>query len=191
MHCHLPTGPLCRDPVAWGILLLALALRLYLAIKSPLLHDEEHTYILFARQISLQPGQVHLPIRESQHAALPCYIARAGAMVMGSSNFGFRLGSLVLGMATIVLVYRAAMLWEGRATARWAAFLLAVNEYHMAASSMALELAPQIFFVALAVFAAMRFFADQRPAWLYLAAVASAAGWLERNPGWRRACSCW
>src|SRR5690349_12781079 len=119
------------DRVAWLILLLALSFRLYAAIEKPLLHDEEHSYIRFAKEISLRPGHVNLPIRETQHAALPLYIARAGTLLFGQSNFRFRLGSLILGMATIVLVYRAAFVWNGQATARWAALLLAVNEYHI------------------------------------------------------------
>ena len=176
-----PTDRSWYDPVVGAILLVALALRLYLAIWSPLLDDESKTYIPNAKAISLRPGQIHLPIRESQHPALPCYIARAGALLAGDGNFAFRLGSLVLGMATIVLVYRAALLWDGRATARWAALLLAVNEYHIAASSLAVELGPQLFFVALAVYAGLRFFADERPRWLYLAAAACGLGFLCRE----------
>ena len=170
-----------RDLVLLAILAGALACRVYWAALGPLLPDEKRTYIPGADAISLHPADLRLPIRQSQHAALPYYLIRAGSLLFGQNRFGYRFVSLAMGMATIWLVNRMALSCGGRSAARWAALLIAVNEYHIAASSMALELSPHLFFAGLGMIGCMRFLETERPAWLYLAGASIGLGFLCRE----------
>ena len=79
---------------------------------------------------------------------------------------------MALGLVTIVLVYLLTREWYGETAARWAAALLAFNEYVLTLSARATAHVPHFFFVAVAVFAFGRFLARQRPGYLYAAAAA-------------------
>jgi len=167
-----------RDPVFLAILAATLTLRVYLAFASPYIWDEQFNWIPASARISIQPGNVHLPIRETQHSALTSYLIRIGSGVFGENAFGFRFFSLLAGVVSVVLIYRLGFLWRGRATARWAAFLLAFNEYHLAAGILAVENGPYLMCVLLTIYALARFLQTERPGWLYAAAAWLGAGFL-------------
>jgi 4-amino-4-deoxy-L-arabinose transferase-like glycosyltransferase len=156
------------------LLLVAALMRLHLASAEPYVHDESNTSIPLSQTISFAPDALHLPLRGENHGALPAYVVKASSTVFGTTPLGFRLMHVLLGLATIGLVYRATREWQGPVAARWAAALLAFNEYYLAVSARATAHVPHLFFVTVAVVAFGRFLRLQRPRYLYVAGASAA-----------------
>jgi 4-amino-4-deoxy-L-arabinose transferase-like glycosyltransferase len=154
------------------ILLAALAVRVALGATREYIHDEINTAIPLAKTISFEPGRLHLPLRGENHPALPAYVVKAGSVVFGTSQLGYRGMHILLGLLTITLVYATTREWYGAVPARWAAALMAFNEYYLNVSSRATAHVPNLLFVTTAVYAFSRFLISERPRYLYLAAAA-------------------
>lgn len=170
------TVPVARrriDIVFFLILLMALLLRFHLAGTEPYIHDEANTSIPLSNTISFAPGNLHLPIRGENHGALPAYVVKASTTLFGTTRLGYRSMHVLVSMSTIVLIYLLTRQWYGPGAARWAAALLAFNEYYLAISARATAHVPHLFFVAAAVFAFSRFLGAQRTVYLYAAGVAA------------------
>jgi 4-amino-4-deoxy-L-arabinose transferase-like glycosyltransferase len=146
----MPLSSAFKDPVLWLILLAALVSRTYFAAHAPPTYCEVRIFIPAAERISFQPAHVHLPVRETSHPALAHYLSRAGSLVLGRSLFAYRLPGVFWGLATIALIYKLASRWSVPA-GRWAAALLAFNEYHLAAATEVMEIGPYLFFSLLAI----------------------------------------
>lgn len=151
------------------ILLAALVLRVHLASSEPYIHDENNTAIPLSHTISFSPGNLQLPIRGENHGALPAYLVKASSTMFGTTPLGYRLVHVLLSLCTVALIYLLARQWYGSVAARWAAALLALNEYYLAISARATAHVPHLFFVAAATYAFSRFLAVQRPRYLYAA----------------------
>jgi 4-amino-4-deoxy-L-arabinose transferase-like glycosyltransferase len=160
------------DRVLLLILLAALLLRVQLASTQEYVHDEINTSIPLSKTISFSPGQMNLPLRGENHGALPAYVVKTSSTLFGTAPLGYRLMHILLGLTTIVLVYLLANQWAGAIAARWAAALLAFNEYYLAVSSRATAHVPYLFFITTAILAFSRFLATRRPAFVYAAAAA-------------------
>jgi 4-amino-4-deoxy-L-arabinose transferase-like glycosyltransferase len=159
------------DLVAILILAAALAARLFLANTFSYIHDEENTAIPLSKTISFTSGNVNLPLRGENHGAMPAYFVKASAALFGTTPVGYRLLHLIVGLLVIVLVYLTVRSWYGTVAARWAAALLAFNEYYLTISSRATAHVPHLFFVVVAVAAFSQFLRLQRAWYLYAAAV--------------------
>jgi 4-amino-4-deoxy-L-arabinose transferase-like glycosyltransferase len=168
----LPVSVRWVDRVLLLIVFAAVILRLQLAGTQEYIHDEINTSIPLARTISFSPGDLHLPLRGENHGALPAYVVKTSSTLFGTAHLGYRLMHVLLSIATILLIYVLARQWAGPVAARWAAALLAFNEYYLAVSSRATAHVPYLFFVAVAIFAFSRFLSTRRPASAYGAAVA-------------------
>ncbi|MEQ1758126.1 MAG: glycosyltransferase family 39 protein [Vicinamibacterales bacterium] len=155
-----------------AIIVVALALRLYLAVDVPYIHDEENNAIPLAGTISFQPGSLHLPLRGENHGALPAYVVKVSSLLFGTSRLGYRALHILLSLVTVVLIYRLANDWYGPVAARWAAALLAFNEYYLPISARATAHVPYLLLVVVALYAFSRFLSSQKPAWLYGAGAA-------------------
>ena len=165
-----------RAPIDVALLLIlagATASRLYLASTLDYIHDEENTAIPLAQSISFAPHTLNLPLRGENHGALPAYVVKASGALFGTSPLGYRMLHVVLGLCSILMVYGLARDAGGLVAARWAAGLLAFNEYFLAFSSRATANTPYLFLVTAAVFAFARFLANQQPLALYGAAIAT------------------
>lgn len=160
------------DIVFLLVLAGALALRFQLATTESYIHDEENTSIPLSKTITLEPGNVHLPLRGENHGALPAYVVKASSTLFGATRTGYRAMHMLVSLCTIGLIYFLTRQWYGPVAARWAAALLAFNEYYLAVSARATAHVPHLFFVALAIFAFSRFLGTPRPAYLYAAGAA-------------------
>ncbi len=169
---------LLRDRVVLLIVFAGLALRLGLAASTGYIWDEDHDWICVAERISLEPGRLNPRIREGQHASLPAYLIRAGAMLVGHRPLGFRLFSLLAGALTILICAQLARAWAGLAAGRWTAVLLAFNEYHAGVSALAVEKVYQLLFVSLAVWALSCFQRRAASRLLYATGVATGLAFL-------------
>jgi hypothetical protein len=163
-----------KDPVIQVILVAAFLLRFYAAATTVYIWDEDREWIPVAQTISFAPGAIHLPVRTLNHGALSAYFIKLGTLVFGDNQIGFRALSLLFGTATILLTARIARTWAGQTAARWAAALVAFNEYHAMISMLAIS---KVFALAFAAWAAdvfVRAIRDDRPRLLPVVAVAVA-----------------
>lgn len=160
------------DLVLLAILAVALVVRLVVAGTVAYVHDEENTHIPLSRTISLVPGSLNLPLRGENHGALPAYVVRISSTLFGASPLGFRALHVLLGLITVALIYRLTSQWYGPVAARWAAALMAFNDYFLSVSARATAHVPHLFLVTVAVYAFSRFLAAPHAAWLYLAGLA-------------------
>jgi 4-amino-4-deoxy-L-arabinose transferase-like glycosyltransferase len=149
------------------ILLAALAVRVQLAMTQLYIHDEDNTAIPISKTISFEPGNLHLPLRGENHPALPAYVVKASSTLFGTTPLGYRSMHVLLGLATIVLVYAMTRQSYGPVPARWAAAFLAFNEYYLSVSSRATAHVPNLLLVTVAVYAFSRFLATERAIYLY------------------------
>jgi hypothetical protein len=173
--------PLVSTKQRWlfaGILLGALLLRLYVALGSTYQFDEEREWIPFARSISFDPDALNLPIRAIAHPILPAYFIKVGSVLAGDNPLGYRLMSILAGVAMIAVVGVAALRWAGFTAAAWAMGLLAFNEYHIYVSTLAIDKPFQLLFCALAVSSFMRFLRDETPRALYVAGAMTGLGFM-------------
>ena len=157
------------DPVLILILLVALVVRVGLGVTREYIHDEINTAIPLSKTISFEPGHLNLPLRGENHPALPAYVVKVSSTVFGTSRVGYRGMHILLGLLTIAMVYAMTRQWYGPVPARWAAALMAFNEYYLNVSSRATAHVPNLLFVTAAVYAFSRFLATERPRYLYLA----------------------
>jgi len=157
------------DPVLILILLVALVVRVRLGVTREYIHDEINTAIPLSKTISFEPGHLNLPLRGENHPALPAYVVKASSTVFGTSRVGYRGMHILLGLLTIAMVYAMTRQWYGPVPARWAAAVMAFNEYYLNVSSRATAHVPNLLFVTAAVYAFSRFLATERPRYLYLA----------------------
>lgn len=154
-----------------AILLAALVVRLYTAVTVAYVHDEENTHIPLSKTISVAPGSLHLPLRGENHGALPAYVVKISSTLFGTTPLGFRAVHILLGLVTVVLIYALTRQWYGVVAARWAAALMAFNDYFLSVSARATAHVPHLLLVTGAVYAFSRFLALQRAVWLYVAAL--------------------
>ncbi len=157
------------DVILLLILLAALRYRAPLALYADYNYDEEYTTIPLSQTISFAPGRLSLPIRGENHPALPAYVAKASSTLFGTSNAGYRAIHVLLGLSTIVVLFFLTREWYGPVAARWAAALLAFNDYFLTVSARVTAHAPHLFLVTTALYTFSRFLRTERPAYLYAA----------------------
>ncbi len=157
------------DVILVLILLGALAFRVYLGVTARYIYDEINNAIPLAETISFAPHSLHLPLRGRNHGALPAYVVKASASLFGKSALGYRAGHIILGLFTIWLVYLLTRQWYGVVAGRWAASLLAFNEYYLPVSARVTAQTPFLFLMAVGLYAFSRFLATERARYLYLA----------------------
>ena len=161
------------DVVFLVILLAALLIRIALATTSPYIHDEENTSIPLSKTISFSLSDPHLPLRGENHGALPAYLVKAGSSLFGTTPMAYRAFHVLIGLCTIVMIYILTNQLFGPLAARWAAALMAFNEYFLSFSARATANTPYLFFITMAVYVFSRFLATERAVHLYAAAVAT------------------
>jgi len=162
-----------RSDVIFSLIFLAaLLLRLFFATTASYIYDEDSASIPRSQSISFAPGNLQLPIRGQNHPAMPAYFVKVSSMLFGTTPLGYRLVHVLAGMGTIVMIFLLARTWYGPVAARWAAALLAFNEYYLGVSSRATAHVPYLFFLAAAVYGFGRFVDAQRAVYLYGAGVA-------------------
>ncbi len=135
----------------WALILLALGLRLYLVLTTSYLWDEDREWIKLARSISWQPGAIHLPLQGDTHPVLPAYLIRLGTLFWGETPLGYRFFSLVAGTLTVGLASRLAWQVAGATAGMATGLFLAVSEFHMVMSAVAVDGVFYLFFALLAL----------------------------------------
>jgi 4-amino-4-deoxy-L-arabinose transferase-like glycosyltransferase len=157
---------------------VALAARLLLALTSTYLWDEDREWIRLASTISFDRGAPSLPLQGDTHPVLPAYFIHLGSIVAGENPLGFRLLSVIAGVLTVLVGARIATRLGGSLAGAVAAAALALNEYHVMVSSVAVDMVFYLFFSLLAIGAFLRFLESPGSPWLLLASAATGVGYL-------------
>jgi hypothetical protein len=125
--------------------------------SSVYLWDEDREWIPLASTIRFDPENLNLPIQGRTHPVLPAYMMRLGTLLWGENPLGFRFFSMLAGVLTVLVAYRLARQAGGPAAGLATALLLALNEYHVVMSSVAVDGVFFLFFTVLAIGAFMKF----------------------------------
>lgn len=181
MRSRSPLGVAPRWLPRALIALIAIVPRLWLSISTVYLFDEDHYWVPLAKSISLSPDAWNTPIRENSHPALSAYGVALGRAVFGGSEFGSRILGVILGVLTILIIVDLTKRWASTQAAVVAGLLLALNEYHVQISVLAIEKVYYLFFSAFAVWAFVRFLLEERSGWLYVAASATALSYWSKE----------
>jgi 4-amino-4-deoxy-L-arabinose transferase-like glycosyltransferase len=95
-----------------------------------LMYDET-THLACAETIDLRPGTFNLVWRSVDHPWMSVYVVKLSSVLFGSSPFGLRILHVLVGTATVMMVfYLGAAVGSPRA-GLLAAALLAVDRFHM------------------------------------------------------------
>jgi 4-amino-4-deoxy-L-arabinose transferase-like glycosyltransferase len=163
------------DAVLLLILIVTFASRLVLASTQSLVYDEYNTTIPLAEKIHFSGDHRYLPLRAINHPALPAYVVKASRALLDTTEpIGYRGLHVIGGLGIVLLAYLMTHQWYGRTAARWAAALMAFNEYSLDVGTRATAHVPFLFCVTAAVYSFSRFLHEQRLSFLYSAAVALA-----------------
>jgi hypothetical protein len=109
-----------------------------MAVSTPLIHDE-YSWMALVDNVSLQPGEVFLPLHGDAHPPGQIYLGALGARCFGPNLVGYRIGSVVFGVVAVALIYTLGKVLHGPGTGLLSAFLLAANEYHIGISRLCTE----------------------------------------------------
>jgi len=126
----------------------------------------------------------HMPLRMSQHGALPAYVIRASGAIFGNTPVGWRVAGVIAGTATILVLFLIGRAAWSPAAGLIAAGLLAIDRYHLNLSDRATDLPFDLLFVACAMWAFTIYLKRlddrgwKRARWLCLAALFTGLGFL-------------
>ncbi len=115
----------------WAVLGTAIVLRLWCADATSLWLDDFHS-LYHARAATW--GEFFAGLRQDNHPPLSFALLRVTRAVLGESELALRAPALLVGLATIGLLYASARRAMSRRTSMVAAFLLAVSSLHLEAS---------------------------------------------------------
>ncbi len=163
-----------------------LALRSWAISQVGLDHFDEGVYALSASGLLRSDGAPLLYPEQAKFSP-PLFfslVAGAYAVTGGPSDTAAVAVNVLLGTATILLVWWIGRQWFDPPTGVFAAALVAFNEFHIALSRTALTDVAFLFFFALAVFAATRVLAAQRMTTGMLAGIAIGLAWNTKYHGW-------
>ena len=184
----MKVGPLARHWPLLPVLAVALLLRL-VKLFPTFYHGDEAEYVLVASALADDPGDLSYPAIEGfaprpfvSQPPLVLYLFAMGIDAVGVDK-GPLLVSVLLGVATVAVVYAIGVHLRDRWMGAIAGLVLAVLPYHVGVSRSAMLDAGLAFFVAVAALAFLRWLSV--PTWPRAFAVgcAVAAAALAKLPG--------
>lgn len=170
-------SPRIRLGVPLAIVGVALAARLLMVLTSVYQWDEDREWIRLANTISFDPAAPHLPLRGVTHPVLPAYFIHLGSLLLGAGPVGFRIFSVLAGALTVLAAYRIVERRAGPLGGAIAAAAIALNEYHVMVSSVAVDMVFYLLFSLLALGAFLRFLEEPRARWLVLTGLFTGLGY--------------
>lgn len=129
-----------RKALLLGILIVGFALRYYAASNVCVVWDERHHDFPPAREISLNPTHLNLPLVDPRPQCSPMggkYLIRAGWDIFGDSLLGARIPFVIVGTLNILLIYLLATVGLGTPVALLAASLFALCQFTLTTSRIA------------------------------------------------------
>jgi 4-amino-4-deoxy-L-arabinose transferase-like glycosyltransferase len=115
------------------IILLGFALRIYY-INTNVCSNDDPQHIIAARQISLNPKNLQLPLVDKQKDSCPMgirYVMRLGLYLFDKPVLGIKFPCMLFQLLAVFMVYRFAKRYFGIEVALLAAFLLSIAQYNI------------------------------------------------------------
>jgi len=181
MRAEVEMNRKVRLAIVMIIFLVALGLRIY-GSGVPFI-DDSVDVVLLARDISLKPGRIFLPVYGTYHGPFEPYLTRVSSVLFGDTPFGWRFIHVILGAAMIFPVYALTKEGFGPLSGIFAAVLIALNEIYIFLSKNMLEDITYLFFAALVLYFFFKAVKTEKAGWMFAAAVAGALGFLAKDPG--------
>ncbi|MCK5014805.1 MAG: glycosyltransferase family 39 protein [Candidatus Omnitrophica bacterium] len=167
----------CRNIFIFFVIVVAFALRLFMASRVPLIHDEDQ-WIGLADQCSMAQGQFKLVFHGYQHPVLPVYLIKLSTVFFGDNLLGYRILNICAGVLTIWMVYLMALRWFGVQAALLSAVFLAFNEYHIGISAFAIEKSFYLLFASITLYYFYKAIDENDPKRMVLAGVYAGLSFL-------------
>ena len=152
------------------ILLLGAGLRLW-GSWLPFIHDEVD-HITIARDISLHPQRLYLPLYGTYHGPFLVYASRVSSWVFGDSPFGWRSATIFFSTFSLLLIYLLVKDGLGQPEALFAMVLLAFNPVHIFYPKHKPEETSLMFLATLFIFCFWKALRLDKRAWMLAAGIA-------------------
>ena len=145
-------------------------------------NSDEAVYAGQAAAIAEAPGLSEIFPVFRAHPLLFQYVL-AVIFKLGVSDFTARIASVVLGLATVLLVYAVGRRLYSSRTGLWAALFVALMSYHVVVTRQALLDGPMVFFATATLFTLAMYGSTHRPRWLYATGAMLGLVFLAKEPG--------
>jgi dolichol-phosphate mannosyltransferase len=146
----------------WGAglaLVLLTGIKLWCAVQMELLPEEAYYWTYLQ----------HPALSYFDHPPMVAWLIGAGTWLVGNSELGVRLGSILLGLASCGMVFWLTRLWFGRRAAWWAVLLFSIIPLYFGTGLLAFPDGPLIFFWLFTLVALSEVFVNNRPGFWCLA----------------------
>lgn len=164
-----------------GILLLGAFMRLW-ELNALGFNSDEAVYAGQAAAIAQDPTLSEIFPVFRAHPLLFQYVL-AVLFKFGVSDFAARVVSVVIGLATVFLVYRVGVTLYGRTAGLWAALFVAVMPYHAVVTRQVLLDGPMTLFATGVLYTLAKFGVSHRPGWLYASGAMMGLTFLAKETG--------
>lgn len=151
------------------ILLLGAGLRLW-GSRLPFIQDDVGNVVI-ARDISLHPPHLYLPLYGAYHGPFLVYVSRVSSWVFGDSPFGWRFGTIFFCTFNLLLIYLLVKEGLGQPEALFAMVLLAFNPVHIYYSKYSIEQGLLMFLATLFIFCFWKALRLDKRAWMLAAGI--------------------
>ncbi|MGH9387015.1 MAG: glycosyltransferase family 39 protein, partial [Vicinamibacterales bacterium] len=173
---------LSTTQLIWLILGLGLLLRLWGAWRANLTYDEA-AHLVYAQQISFRSDRFNLIFRSDNHPLLNAYTIKLSSMLFGFSFFGLRIVHVLIGTATIWVVYALGRRVYSESAGLWAAALVATDQFHASWSRTFLQETPMLFWFGLTLLAFINVMERRRTRDYVLLGISMALTYLAKETG--------
>jgi Dolichyl-phosphate-mannose-protein mannosyltransferase len=164
-----------------GILLVGAVARLW-ELNTLGFNSDEAVYAGQAAAIAEDPTLKDIFPVFRAHPLLFQYVL-AVLFKFGVSDFAARIVAVVVGLITVIVVYRLGDTLYGRAAGLWAALIMAVMPYHVVVTRQVLLDGPMVLFSTAALYTLARFGVSHRPGWLYASGAMMGLTFLAKETG--------
>ena len=164
------SGAFSLERAAWVlVILIALLTRFYMLGERVISHDESlHTY--YSWQLYRGQGFQHTPL---MHGPFQFHVVALSYFLFGANDFTSRVPAALFGVGAVALLWWFRP-WLGRKGALAAAAMLTISPYMLYYARYVRNEAFVVVWALLMALATLQYFADRRPRWLYLMALAIA-----------------
>src|SRR5579859_4656374 len=129
--------------VATTLVVVLTVARIFFAARAELLPEEAYYWTYFQ----------HPALGYFDHPPMVAWVIGLGTTLLGDTELGVRLGTIVLSLASCALLYALGRIWFGRQTGLWAALLFTAVPLFVGTGSLAFPDGPLIFFWLLTMYA--------------------------------------
>ena len=144
------------DPLPW-VVVVAVALltgaKVYFAARAELLVEEAYYWTYWQ----------HPALSYFDHPPMVAWVVGVGTALLGDTELGVRLGTLLLSLGSTGLVYLLARVWFGRTCGCWAALLFNLLPIYIGTGLLAFPDGPLIFFWLLTLYAVAKALGADQP----------------------------